>query len=139
MGPRFDNYYAHADVITSLANHADHLTITVGNHSNEDDGELTEFVVEVADEVALEFHGDALRLSEGAENPFDPLVYSLLVTDDFLPTSITVGSDSIAGDSDLEMQFLNYGEPVTVDAPPAKDIIDIEEALAEIGADFEKG
>jgi hypothetical protein len=68
MGPRFDNYYAHADVITSLANHADHLTITVGNHSNEDDG-----------------------------------------------------------------------EPVTVDAPPAKDIIDIEEALAEIGADFEKG
>lgn len=138
-GPHGGDFYAHADVITSLADNADHLTITQGDTSTDTGDGLTEFVIDVDDEVALQFQGDVARPPrDDSDYPFEPLVYRIWVTPDYLPQSIHVGNDSILGDYDLEMRFFDYGESAVVEAPPAEDIISVEEALDRIREQVEQ-
>jgi hypothetical protein len=88
--------------------------------------DLTEYrlTLDVAD--AAEFLG----VPAGEELPFEELTYSLWVDDNFVARKM---SSDLGGMGSMEIRVFDLGEPVEIEAPPADQVGELADVMAQGG------
>jgi hypothetical protein len=129
---------AMADTSAMLAENSDLVEVEEGERGEVDGVDATEYLMTVDVEDLMEMGA----LSEGqlgmsaSEFPMDTLTYSFWLSDDDLPLKISFDMEfEEAGetvDLTMDMRFTDWGEPVTIEAPPESEVTDINDAMADM-------
>lgn len=125
---------AMADARAMLTENADLVEVEEGEQGTVDGVEATEYLMTVSIDDLLEIGAfpEGQLGADASELPIDEITYSFWVDDEYLPVSIGFDMEIEGVTLTMEMRFSDWGEPVTIEAPPASDVTDIGDAMAAL-------